>query len=209
MWICECECGNIKPIRGSSLRNGHSTSCGCLTYENASKANKNDLTGRRFGQLVVLKDSGKRSNHRVIWKCLCDCGREIERLSDTLIQGDSNSCGHCNRSSGSIIIETLLKESNIEYEMEKTFPNLVGKNNVPYRYDFYLPKINRLIEFDGIQHYKERSIFSDSLEEIQYRDKIKNNYALTHNIDLIRIPYWKIESITIQAILGEKYLIEE
>lgn len=28
-WVCKCECGNITKIRGTSLRNNTSTSCGC------------------------------------------------------------------------------------------------------------------------------------------------------------------------------------
>lgn len=33
-WVCRCDCGNItKPIRGTTLRNGKSLSCGCLRTE--------------------------------------------------------------------------------------------------------------------------------------------------------------------------------
>lgn len=28
-WICQCECGNIKSVKSSSLRRGEITSCGC------------------------------------------------------------------------------------------------------------------------------------------------------------------------------------
>ena len=28
-WICQCECGNIKSVRGTSLRAGEIISCGC------------------------------------------------------------------------------------------------------------------------------------------------------------------------------------
>lgn len=209
-WVCQCDCGNVKVIRGGSLTKATkpTRSCGCQTYENASKANKKDLTGQRFGLLTVLYDTGKRKNHKVIWKCKCDCGREVERVSDTLIQKDSLSCGLCRRSIGSIKIEQLLKENNIEYELEKTFLDLKGKNNVPFRFDFYLPQYNRLVEFDGIQHYKEREIFSDSLETIQKRDSIKNNYCINHQIPLVRIPYWKIDNLKIEDILGNKYEVE-
>ena len=34
---------------------------------------KIDLTGQRFGKLVVVKDVG-RENSNVLWECLCDCG---------------------------------------------------------------------------------------------------------------------------------------
>lgn len=30
VWLCRCECGNIKPIRQSNLRMGSTKSCGCL-----------------------------------------------------------------------------------------------------------------------------------------------------------------------------------
>lgn len=209
-WVCQCDCGNIKVIRGGSLtkKTKPTRSCGCQTYENASKANKNDLTGQRFGRLVVLYDTNKRKHGHVVWMCRCDCGREIERVSDSLIQKDTFSCGCCNRSIGSITIEKILKENKIQYELEKTFKDLKGKNNMPYRFDFYLPEYNRLIEFDGIQHYKKRDIFKDSLETIQKRDKIKNEYCIQHNIPLVRIPYWKIDTLKIEDLLNTKYEVE-
>ena len=33
-WICECDCGEIKSIKGKYLRNGDTKSCGCLRSEN-------------------------------------------------------------------------------------------------------------------------------------------------------------------------------
>lgn len=33
MWRCQCECGNIKIIRGSNLSDGHTRSCGCFRVE--------------------------------------------------------------------------------------------------------------------------------------------------------------------------------
>lgn len=56
-----------------------------------------DLTGKRFGRLVVveraedrIEKSGKR---RVMWKCLCDCGNEVTVLSDNIKRGLTLSCG--------------------------------------------------------------------------------------------------------------------
>ena len=36
-WVCKCDCGSIKTVRGSTLKNGESQSCGCLQKELASK----------------------------------------------------------------------------------------------------------------------------------------------------------------------------
>lgn len=32
-WLCKCSCGTEKSVDGATLRNGHSTSCGCLRTE--------------------------------------------------------------------------------------------------------------------------------------------------------------------------------
>jgi hypothetical protein len=46
------------------------------------------------------------------------------------------------------------------------------------------------------------------LAQRQERDKIKNNYAISNNIDLVRIPYWKRDTMTIEMLLGNEYLIK-
>lgn len=30
-WLCKCNCGNTKVIRGSHLKDGNTISCGCYT----------------------------------------------------------------------------------------------------------------------------------------------------------------------------------
>ena len=75
------------------------------------------------------------------------------------------------------------------------------------RYDFVILKNNtpiRLIEFDGEQHYKNIANW-DSLELQQKRDQVKNEYALSHNIPLVRIPYWERDNITLDMLMGEQY----
>ena len=62
-----------------------------------------DLTGQRFGKLVVQCASGNIYHGGVLWYCLCDCGITTEMRGDRLRQGRANSCGcmsRNNRSSG-------------------------------------------------------------------------------------------------------------
>ena len=85
------------------------------------------------------------------------------------------------------------------------------------RYDFILLDDNnepyRIIEFDGIQHYIPTSFYYGHTKENNYlytkqNDDIKNQYALSHNIPLVRIPYTEINHITIDMLLNNnKYLI--
>ena len=40
-WICQCDCGNIKSIKSSSLRRGEIQSCGCLRNKKIAEQIKN------------------------------------------------------------------------------------------------------------------------------------------------------------------------
>lgn len=102
-------------------------------------------------------------------------------------------------------------KNNIFYKKEYCFDDLKGKQGRVLRFDFGLLNNNnliRLIEFDGEQHYNERSgLWGDSkndpLEKRQQRDKEKNEYALLHNIPLVRIPYWERDNITLEMLMGD------
>jgi len=39
-WLCRCDCGNLRTVRGSSLRSNESKSCGCLAAELTIQRNK-------------------------------------------------------------------------------------------------------------------------------------------------------------------------
>ncbi|MCK5245023.1 MAG: hypothetical protein KAJ90_07110 [Desulfobacterales bacterium] len=56
-----------------------------------------DLTGQRFGKLLVLRKTEKRgAGGSIVWKCRCDCGKECETPSNALRTGHSTTCG-CSR----------------------------------------------------------------------------------------------------------------
>lgn len=63
--------------------------------------NKNDLEGKRFGRLVVIKDSGQRVKEKgsVIWECQCGCGNIALVRGDCLTMGNTKSCGCFQRDS--------------------------------------------------------------------------------------------------------------
>jgi hypothetical protein len=54
---------------------------------------KIDLTGQRFGCLVVLEDVGRDRHNFVLWLCQCDCGTLSRVISVNLRSGKSRSCG--------------------------------------------------------------------------------------------------------------------
>ena len=103
-------------------------------------------------------------------------------------------CSLCNKKSkGEIKITRFLTNNNIQFEREKRFSDC--RNIRPLPFDFYLPKYNLCIEFDGIQHFKpiKRSykMTDDEIEKnfkyIQKHDQIKNDYCKNNGIILIRL----------------------
>ena len=51
-----------------------------------------DLTGRRFGWLVVKAAAGSKGGRR-LWRCACRCGNERDVTSSKLLSGIAVSCG--------------------------------------------------------------------------------------------------------------------
>lgn len=65
-----------------------------------------DLTGQRFGRLVVQQATEKRRQGCVIWLCICDCGKQVEAKSGALQSGNTKSCG-CLRSDSTKRTKTI------------------------------------------------------------------------------------------------------
>ncbi|GEP72056.1 hypothetical protein FD12_GL001369 [Lentilactobacillus rapi DSM 19907 = JCM 15042] len=64
-------------------------------YEPQTDLYEKDLTGRIFGHLTVLRDTGKQDGHgHEMWLCQCDCGRQTKASDSNLLTGITTSCGH-------------------------------------------------------------------------------------------------------------------
>jgi hypothetical protein len=98
-------------------------------------------------------------------------------------------CPICRESNGERRIALFLENNNIEFIRQKKFNDCFFKEKLSF--DFYLPNLDVIIEYDGIQHFKPVSIFGGvkEFEKNKIRDKIKNEYCIKNNIHLIRISY--------------------
>ena len=112
-------------------------------------------------------------------------------------------------SKGEQKIINILHRNGIIFKREVSFEGLVGKKKVPLRFDFGVYNANGtlkcLIDFDGIQHFLYTPYFHKNIsgfKRAQERDRIKNKYCLKHNIPLIRIPYWDLETLTLNKIFS-------
>lgn len=88
-WECECDCGDRIVAAEDRLLRGKVKSCGCQPRGRT----RTDLTGRRFGRLVVLGFDHSTVRNDLYWLCRCDCGNEALFRTRELLDGTITSCG--------------------------------------------------------------------------------------------------------------------
>ena len=120
-------------------------------------------------------------------KIICPNHGEFEQTINSHYFGAG--CPKCKNSKGELEIQKILQEKNINYIQQHKFDNCKFKNKLIF--DFYLPEYNICIEYDGEQHYKSVAFWGGDkkLKLTQERDKIKTEYCIDNNIQLIRIRY--------------------
>ena len=196
IWLCKCDCGTITKVDSSSLRLGNIKSCGCTRKKFVEQNLLKDLTGQRFGKLLVLERVDSTWDGRARWKCKCDCGTIKETTGEALRRGDTISCG-CMASKGEYFIRQYLNQHNINFQTQYIFSDLVSQKGYPLRFDFAIFKGGRLyclIEFQGPQHRDTNNPWHTT--ELEYNDNKKIQYCQEHGYNLILINSIKeIESI--------------
>lgn len=85
-----CDCGREYMATLQRLLSGRSKSCGCR------RPGFVDLTGRRYGKLLVIQFAGMKPSKDARWLCKCDCGNEMTVDTRELNRGNTASCG-CSR----------------------------------------------------------------------------------------------------------------
>jgi hypothetical protein len=202
-WKCKCDCGNECVVYGGHLKDGHTSSCGCYNKEKITEARLVDLTGQRFGKLLVLKRldtyyaPGGASSPR--WLCKCDCGNTIEVLGASLRNGTS-SCG-CVNSLGETLLTAILLENNISFKKQYSLIDLRSDKNRKLFFDFCIfenDSIKCLIEFQGRQHFKYDKNWKQTEADFnaaQKRDELKRSYCKNNHIPLVEIPYWDLSKL--------------
>jgi hypothetical protein len=104
-------------------------------------------------------------------------------------------CPKCSESRGEKIVADILQKNNIDYFRQKRFEKCfnIGPSGkcTTLPMDFYLPKFNTVIEYDGIQHFQPVDSFGGkkAFQKLKIRDEIKNTYCRENGIKMIRVSY--------------------
>lgn len=157
LYECICSCGNTSHqfVNGYNLRNGHTKSCGCLRIETTIKRTREsieDLTGRRFGRLIVLyrdEDAIHPGGSKSIkWVCRCDCGNITSVYGGSLRRGDTTSCGcmigYCN---------SINKKKYNDYDLSGDYGIGYDKDGMEFYFDLddydKIKRFNWVVDEDG------------------------------------------------------------
>lgn len=96
MWYCECDCGGTSIVRGSQLRHGRVRCCGGKGTGCLRVASRDDLLGKVFGRLTVLRFAGYvhgTFQRYQQWECRCECGVVVVVRRHGLLIDQTKSCG--------------------------------------------------------------------------------------------------------------------
>lgn len=177
-------CGNKDKISEYNLNKGNG--CNVCSGKKVLKG-YNDLwtTHPHIAQLLKYPNIGykttKGCNNKELFKCY-ECGYEkTMRVYSVVNQGFG-----CNMCSDGIsypekFITCLLTQLNIKFisQLTKTTYKWCDK----YKYDFYIYKINGILETHGLQHYKDNNGNWSKLIDIQENDRIKEKLAKNNSIN--------------------------
>ena len=146
---------------------------------------------------IKVIDKYYDSHTKIDCQCL-SCNHIWSASPNNLLRG--YGCPKCNESKGEKVISQILAKWHIAYMTQYKFDDCKHKRPLPF--DFYLPKHNVCIEYDGRQHYEPTRFGNESAKQININfnntknhDNIKNQYCKENNIKLLRIPYWEFDNI--------------
>lgn len=141
-------------------------------------------------------DLSKTKYTRKDGKCIIGCPVHgfVKNSIESLRRGAG--CNKCNASVGENLISRYLDKVKIPYEREYPIRNFGDINR--YRYDFYLPTLNIVIEFHGKQHYDVVKYFGGEsrFKESQERDSYKENFLKIVGVPLLVIKYTQVNDIS-------------
>jgi len=121
-WLCRCECGTEKIIRGDHLKNGKTKSCGCLNKE--SPNNKMRLNSGLANMRNSIIDYKRHAKERGLeWSLTEDQFAEITKQDCFYCGAKPNNIANHNESFGKYIYNGI---DRIDNDKGYTIDNVVS-----------------------------------------------------------------------------------
>lgn len=158
----------------------------------------------------LLSDEYKGKDEKLLFRC--ECGETFETTFGAFKQLNKFRCDKCSKKQSrlSYLTEKYLKEKGIEYIKEYKIDDCINKRQLPFDFAIFVNGNMKLIECDGIQHFKvtkfngcNEAKAAESYNITSENDRIKNEYCKNNNIELIRIPYYEFDNGNYKNILNK------
>lgn len=75
------------------------------------------MLGKTFSRLTVEREVGLTPKGKVIWRCRCACGANVDALGESLRSGNTKSCGCLQREKASISNRTHGKARSLTHRI--------------------------------------------------------------------------------------------
>jgi hypothetical protein len=184
--ICP-EHGEFEQLPGSHLRGMGCAACGknVRKYPVEKHLKKWSKIHKNKYDYSLINEVSRNGTIEII------CPEHGKFIQSVKSHSSGSGCPHCCRSLAEEKICDYFISKEIKFIPQYSFEDCKGDYK-PLRFDFYIPCVNLLIEYDGEQHFMYiRGMHTDQkhFEKTQRYDKIKNDYAQSKGIELIRIRY--------------------
>ena len=178
--LIQCKyCKKTKEITPHDLKQRKTTCIKCFRKMNSSKR-ACTIRNLRPDLVKYLEDENdadlytSQSKSKVWWVCPY-CGLKYYRIVSKV----SNYGFKCCLSKNGIsfpnrLFRALFTIKNINFYPEKTFEWAKNDNDNNYRYDYYLPDFNIIVEVNGSQHYNTDTFNKTSKKQKEIDNKKKN-----------------------------------
>lgn len=205
-WQClKPECGEIFEMGWGSVYTGSGCSfcagkkvsiSNCLATKRPDMAKQWHPTKNNITPFDVVCGS-----HRKVW-WICENGHGWPAAINnrTIL---NRGCPFCNNSHGENFLKSVFDKKDESYISQKTFDGLIGLGGGLLSYDFYLPKYNLLVEYQGEYHDRAICLYKGEPRELaekrykkqQEHDERKRKYALANGYNLLEIWYYNLNNI--------------
>ena len=176
--------------------------CPPCAYENMWVTTRHKRTTKDFVELAIKTHGLKYDYTKTIYthsfvKVTITCPIHGDFVQYPFTHLNGHGCPTCAKSKGEKRVYDFLSKNKMDFEKQY---EIVNENlfclQKRFKVDFYLPKYNTIIEYNGIQHYKETDYFHHKdFEQQKERDMALRQYCKEHKIKLIEIPYWDYDNI--------------
>jgi len=145
-----------------------------------------EIHGNKYDYSLV--DYHTSDKHVII---ICSKHRRFHQTPNAHLAG--KGCARCNESTGEKAIARFLTESKIEFIPQ----HVIEPRLHPFKFDFYIPSKNLLVEFHGAQHFRAVEFFGGEkeLRKTQARDWEKIVLAEEKGFEFLMIKYDESDKI--------------